>query len=191
MGEDRLFHKALHSMNRILTFCEWFLLVFACVSLFLIVFVVFYGVIGRELLSLPVLWTNDAAAYLMVYLTFFSIPWILQAGGHVKIDILISSLNKGKIKYLNLMIYTICTMVMAIFFWYSLNITIDSFQRGTVKLDSIPWPEYLLMVPIPIGSFLLCVRFFFYLIEILSRMDNDIQKLTILASSERHEVNRK
>ncbi|MFB4164246.1 TRAP transporter small permease [Alteribacillus sp. JSM 102045] len=173
----RTSHKGLLYIKKILSRCEFVLLVLSCISVFIMVIIMTYGVIGRQFFNSSVLWATEASTFLMVYLTFLSMPWILQIGGHVKIDIFVASLSRKKLKFLNILVYTLCTIAMAIFFWYSLNITIDSFQRGTVLLDSVSWPEYLLMLPIPVGSFFLTVRFILFLLEIFYEFDKDKEKL--------------
>lgn len=153
------FQKRLLFSDKMLSKCEFIWYTIAGISLILMFFIVCYGVIGRELLNISVLWANEAAAFLMVYITFFSASWILKNKGHVTADVLINYLSERKAKILDTFISLILIIVATVFFWSSLKLTWISFQNGNVMMGTVAWPNYLLYLPIPFGTLLLLFRF--------------------------------
>ncbi|WP_158591736.1 TRAP transporter small permease [Oceanobacillus halophilus] len=152
-------------MDRIITFTEKIMLIIAATCIFLMLLSIVYGVFSREVLNAPVIWTNDFAGYLMVYSVFLAAPWILKHDGHVKVDLILGILKGKVLKFMNCVIFAVSAIASFIFFWYSLKVTLSSYSRGVVLLDNIPWPEYLLLLPLAIGTFFLTIRFLLLLIK--------------------------
>lgn len=156
--------KILYVLKRILSPLEKLLMIISGISLLFILGSVSYGVLSRELFDKSVLWTNDLASYLMIYLVFLSAPWLLNRGGQVNVDIFVSKLTGLKEHINNIFILFVSAIANSILFYYSFEVTIESYKKGTVMLDNIPWPQYILLAPIVIGSFFLTIRF---LLELL------------------------
>ncbi|WP_158599082.1 TRAP transporter small permease [Planococcus salinus] len=152
-------YKVYSTFNKFFSKIENLFLYIAGISILSILIAICYGVFAREVFNSPVLWTNDLAGYLLVYAVFFASPWILKNNGHVKVDLILGNLQGRVLKYVNLLITFGSSIVTFIFFWFSLKVTLSSYNRGVVLLDNIPWPEYLLLLPLALGSLLLTIRF--------------------------------
>lgn len=155
-------YSILKLINR---YCEKILLFLAGVSLIIMTATILYSIVGR-IFSFPVLWTNEVASFLIIYLTFLAAPWILQQNGHVQVDLIVAKLNE-KNTYINRMLISVIGgFISFIFFWYSITFTVDAFQKGRDLFSmGIQWPEYILYVPIPLGMFFLTIRFILNFVE--------------------------
>lgn len=174
-------YSIIKLLNR---YCEKVLLFLSGLSLIIMTAIILYSIVGR-IFSLPVLWTNEVASFLIIYVTFLSAPWILQQNGHVQVDIIISKLNE-KNTYMNRMLISVIGgFISIILFWYSLHFTFDSFQKGKDLFSmGIQWPEYILYLPIPLGTFFLTIRFILNFVESFLnlshlRKPNSDKKMTI------------
>src|SRR5699024_2153042 len=104
---------------------EIFLLIMAGISLVVMLGVISYGIFVREVFNSSVLWTNDLASYLMVYLAFLAAPWVLKKNGHTSVD-LFSSKFVGKAKSVNvLMIVAISSIACIFYFIFSYQIVYE------------------------------------------------------------------
>lgn len=151
-------NKVWGNIIKIVESAERILVIFAVISLAAMFVSIIAGIVWREFLNKPILWTTDLSSYLLVYVVFLSAPWILKHGGHVQIDIITSKL-KGKTLHLNVLIVSfLLSIIFIIFFYFSLETTLTLYEKGTVKLENVPWPKYLLVAPIPVGSFFIFTR---------------------------------
>lgn len=163
-------------MDKLVSYVEKFLLFISCLSLVLIFATVLYGIFSREVLNKSILWTNDFASYLIVYLTFLAAPWILKQGAHVSVDFLSAHLKGLSRKINQLVIALVSGTACAIFFWFSLHVTITLYQRGTVMMENIPWPKFALIAPIPVGTFFLVIRFILIIVQVLSGQEKKVKR---------------
>lgn len=142
----------------LINYCEKLLLLLSGVSLVALPIIILYGIFGR-IFGLSVIWTNELATYLMLFLVYLSAPWVLKLNGHVKVDILLTNLKERSLHINNLVVSLICMIVNGMIFWFSLKYTLNSFQAGTVLMGNIPMPQYIFFLPIVIGSLFLAIRF--------------------------------
>ena len=60
---------------------------FLCVALFaLLVVVVVWQVVSRQVLHAPATWTTSVAQYLFVWLSLFGSAWVFSEKGHIAVD---------------------------------------------------------------------------------------------------------
>lgn len=166
----------LTRINKIFSKLEFALLIIAGIGLILLLLAICYGVFSREVLKSPLFWTAEFAGYAMVYLVFFSAPWLLKESAHISVDLFTTNL-KNKSKKISTLINSIISgAVSALFFWYAMKLTIDLYQSQTVMLSNIPWPKFVLVLPIAIGSFFLFIRFIIIISEtILHFNENEVE----------------
>lgn len=151
--------RAIEKIDRLISKIEYGLMVIAGVGLIGMLLSISYGVLSREFLSKSALWTNDFAGYLMVYLVFLAAPWLLREGAHVTVDLFVEKLT-GVPKKINLIaVYLISGISSFILFWYGMDETLKNYQKGTVMIENVQWPQYILLAPIAIGALFLFIRF--------------------------------
>lgn len=163
--ELRGWSKALHRYDDILSKIEHSFVIIASVLLFAMIFMVSYSVIGRSFFSLPGAWAVELSEYILLYLTFLSAPWILKENGHVRITIFLELLSLRAYSILNVVTTVAAAIVWLVLCWFSLEVTISSYQRGVVLTKILQVPEYILLAVIPLGSLFLFLRTICQLLE--------------------------
>lgn len=150
--------RSIDVFDKVLSKFEDILLAIGAVLVIAMMFLVSYGVIGRYFFSLPGAWTVEFSEYFMVYLTFFSAPWVLRNDGHVLVDVVTNAVGSRVRSVLNIIGLVIAAAACLLFFWFGLTATIDHYQRGIIFNNFIRVPKYLVLLPIPIGSLFLSLR---------------------------------
>lgn len=132
---------------------------FVMVMSFVMAVIICWEIISRQLFNAPTIWAMDASRYMLVYITWFGAPLILITGGHVKAELLtsrLSSRNQRTLSIVTAIIGAIFTLSLAVF--TGINVW-RNFILGTPVIDVLEFPYWVTIVPIPIGSLLLCLAF--------------------------------
>jgi len=110
------------------------------------------GVFYRYVLNDALAWSEEAAKYLMVWLTFTGAPIALRHGGHVNIDILLRIVPARVQQVLHLVIFAIVAAVMLILLGYG-------FKMALLGLRQVASSFHLSMVymyaAVPVGSLIM------------------------------------
>jgi C4-dicarboxylate transporter, DctQ subunit len=149
----------MNGFDHILARIELIFMGIAAFLLFVMIVTVCFSVIGRYYLDIPAAWTVELSEYIMVALAFLAASWVLQKEGHVRLDIVLHAVNPQLRGFLNRTTAIIATIACALFFWFSLITTIDNFQRDVISHNILIVPKYLVLLPIPLGSLLLTLRY--------------------------------
>ncbi|MFC2019868.1 TRAP transporter small permease subunit [Chloroflexota bacterium] len=126
----------------------------------LVMVAIFIHVIVRKLVGSMTIVVVEVSAYLMVYLTFLGTAWLLKQEGHVKMDLLLNRLRPRAQIWLNMVTSVVGVMVCLSIAWSAGATTWGMFRSGieyTMGVGPPPW--FLLLLPIPIGFFLLSIQF--------------------------------
>ncbi len=118
--------------------------------------------------------------YLMIILVFVSISYVQKIDGHIRIDVFFSNFSKKIQAYLNILFF----LVSGIYFffigykgWIS---TIEAFSNGLIMPGLIDFPVWISYVWIPIGSFLIIIRFLLSIINLLFyNSNNDSEEVEV------------
>lgn len=143
----------------------WFdrcLYAFALVAASIVVFVTLAmscDVVVRYFLRSSMAWVFNVSQHLLSYMVFLAVAWVLKEGGHVKIDLIEARLRQRQGDFLRLTTSLLSMVACAVLFWSGANAVLLSFRWGTILPGPPPVHEYLLLVIIPFGSFLLTVQF--------------------------------
>ncbi len=156
---QRGWRRAVRRYDDILTKIEGSFTVVAAALLFIMIAAVSYDVIGRQFFNSSGAWAVELSEYIMIYLTFLLAPWVLRQGGHVRVDVLVNLLGPRMQFLLGLITGLAAAIACLILFWFSLEVTLDSFQRGVVLRRVLQVPQYVLLAVIPLGSLFLFLRF--------------------------------
>lgn len=113
----------------------------------------------RYLLNSPTAWVVTLTEYSMLYLLFLSTALVLQRERHVRMDLLLNSLRPRVRRILNTITSLVGAVVCAILFWYSLQLTMEAYQAKFFLETAIITPKWLVLMPMPLGSFFLTIQF--------------------------------
>ncbi|WP_180953975.1 TRAP transporter small permease [Bacillus sp. M6-12] len=157
--KDEWIKSFIHITDSILSKIEMALMIVASVLVVISLMSICYGVLARNFLDVNVSWTIELSEYTMLYLAFLAAPWILKNDDHIKVDVFTQHLSGKTEKWLNGIIYLVGSATCMILFWFSLQVTIDHYQRGIIITNVLEMPKYIPLLIIPIGFGLLFLRF--------------------------------
>ncbi|MCC7548279.1 MAG: TRAP transporter small permease [Burkholderiales bacterium] len=122
------------------------------------VLLVSFDVIARNLglLSLP--WIVEVTEYSLPLATFLAAPWLMYRNEHVRLDVLGNLLGAGNLRRLDRIASGVGAVVSAVAAWYGLAALLDSRAAGSVVIKSLVFPEWWLLVPLPVCFALLAVE---------------------------------
>ena len=109
-------------------------------------------------------WIVEVAEYMLPVGTCLAAPWLMYHNQHVKLDLLNMVLSPPRLARVDRVACLAGVLICAIVTWYSLVAIADSRATGTLMMKSLVFPEWWLMIPLPIGFGLLgieCLRRFF------------------------------
>jgi TRAP-type C4-dicarboxylate transport system permease small subunit len=96
-------------------------------------------------------------------MTVLIAPYLLRKGQHIRLDVVLVSIPR----YLGWMFEVagdiIGIAICAIFFRYSLFMTVDSWKSQSLTIKNLVFPEWWLLAPLPFVFGLLTIEFCFRL----------------------------
>ncbi len=112
---------------------------------------------GFSVGSLP--WVIEAVEYTLLAVTFLAAPWVLRAGAHVRVDIVVENLRPRLRRIADAMSNVIGILVCAIIFYYGLKSTIGLYESGTRIFKILVVKEWWLFSLVPFSCGLMIVEF--------------------------------
>jgi len=112
----------------------------------------------RYFMGQPLMWVIDVCTILLVYITFLGSAWLLRADGHVRMELVINRLSKRQGAIVNTITSGISVIVFMVLTWYGAKFTWHFAQIGHFLPTNLEPPTYLILLVIPIGSFLLFMQ---------------------------------
>lgn len=118
-----------------------------CIALFaVLVLVVLWQVISRQLLGSPSSWTTTVASYLFVWLTLFGFTLVFGERGHVAVELLAERLPVGAQKVLGVIVQlTIALFAVAVL------------VVGGIRGIGLGWSQAIPGIPVSIGQMYLAM----------------------------------
>lgn len=113
----------------------------------------------RYVYNHPLNWSIDVASIFLLYITILAAAWLQKSEGHVAVDFIFTFLRRKaqiKLHIFNSIICAIAFMIMIIF---GIKETITVYRMDLYADMPIEPPKWLLLIVIPIGSFLLVIQF--------------------------------
>lgn len=122
-------------------------------------------IVGRYLFKYPIPGHVEIVELIMAAVVFFGIAYTQRVGGHIRLDMFITRVLKGRSYHIaeaitilfSLFGYGIITLA-------SFRFALDAYEFGDLT-TYIYWPTWPSKMTIPIGGFMLCMRFFLQLVQ--------------------------
>lgn len=130
-----------------------------CVLLAFLMVSVGYAVIARYFFNISQRWVIEFNEYALLYITFFGAAWLLREDGHVSLDIFYFRLSHRIQAYLDCIVALLGVIITVFIFWFSLNLTLEYYQRGLTFVSTLKIPRVIIFASIPYGSFFLIFQF--------------------------------
>jgi len=141
-------------------------------SVFIIMFLMFFAtteILGRYIFNTPVPGHVEIVELIMAGVVFFGIAYTERVGGHVRMELFITRVLKGRAYHIAEAITTTLSLFVYLFILvYTFKFALFSLQVGDVTAY-INWPTWPSKFAIPLGAFFLCIRFVIELIQHISQ----------------------
>ena len=121
--------------------------------------VIFFQVIMRYFFKSPIIWVSEVIESLLLYITFLGSAWLLREEGHVKVDLILNMLRPKTVALFGIVSSIIGIFVSVVLSLYGSRLTWDHFERGIYTPTVMELPIFLILLIIPIGSYMLIIQF--------------------------------
>jgi len=128
-----------------------FLLITICVS-----------VLSRYFFHAPIGWVVQISEYCIGFIAFLGAAWLEREDGHIKVEIVIGSINEHARHVLDIITSIIGSITCIIITIYGFKVVFDFYQRNVMSVDILETKLWYIYIVIPIG-------FLFYLFQIIRR----------------------
>jgi TRAP-type C4-dicarboxylate transport system permease small subunit len=119
--------------------------------LVIMVAILFFQIISRQVFGNSFIWTADLARYLMIWLIFIGASFSFQYGVHISINLLMDKLTVKYKKLLLLMHSFLCIIFVTIFIYYGIDLIKQNMVQNSPNLNISMGYIYLI---IPLSGFL-------------------------------------
>ena len=121
------------------------------ILLALIIILVFISAATRWL-GIPIVWSNDIAQLLFVWVSFLGGDLALRKDEHIGVDIITRKLPERANNILKVIIYTLLIVFLMVIIFYGVRLSIDAYKRMFNSTEiSFSWA----VMSAPIGSALM------------------------------------
>jgi len=117
-----------------------------------------FATFSRYLANKPFAAIIDLSGYALVFVAFLAAPWLMARRGHVSIDLLIEKFSPKVQKYWTAVVSFVMIPVAAIIAYIGALLTYDYLLTDVIMADMMDTPQWILLFPIPLGSFFLALR---------------------------------
>jgi C4-dicarboxylate transporter DctQ subunit len=128
----------------------------AAYSVVLAMLITCYDVIARYFFNSPTLFAYDTSRWIYYYCTLLMAPWVFRKDQHIRIDIILvfirSNLPRDILNFATSILVVIACMLLL---YQGTLATVEDISRHMVTNSAIRIPRFLLLMSIPISSFLL------------------------------------
>ena len=106
-------------------------------------------------------WSNEVSEYILYLVTLLSAPWLLRAGQHIRVDILLKVLPPKLAWVLEWLADILGLVCSAYFVWYGVKVLAASYASGAISIKTLVLPEWWLLAPMPLAFVLVSIEFVF------------------------------
>ncbi len=151
--------KILKKFTSIIDNTNYLLAILAGLLIIFLMLTVTYEVVVRYFLGQSLIWTVEITGYILLYVTFLSAAWLLGREEHVKMDLVLNRLSPKAQAILNTITSVIGAIICLIIVWFGIKVTWQFYQLGYLATSELRPPQFLIILIIPVGSFLLFIQF--------------------------------
>jgi TRAP-type C4-dicarboxylate transport system permease small subunit len=104
-------------------------------------------------------WSVEASEYALYAMTLLGAPWVLSLRGHVRMDLLVSSLPAHQARRMDIAVNLLGAVICAVLVWKGIDVTATAYERGALVFKTLIFPEWWLLVALPVTMAMLCLGF--------------------------------
>ena len=129
-----------------------FLIGFVCL-------VVCASIISRYFFKRPIGWTSETVEYSFLLMGFLGAAWLLRDEGHIKMDLIITRLTPKSQALIGAITSILGVILCLVLTWYGCLTTWRMFEAGAKWHTLLEPPKFLILMIIPMSTFLLSIQF--------------------------------
>jgi TRAP-type C4-dicarboxylate transport system permease small subunit len=133
----------------------------AALTLLAMIVLVSADIVLRNLASAGFPWANEITEYALYVITLLTAPWLLRRGQHVRLDLLLTYVRARAAFVMEALADIIGFVVCLVMLRYAVKITVESAVLGSITIKNLVFPEWWLLVPLPVCFALLAIEFVF------------------------------
>ena len=137
------------------------MLLTACLVLLAITFLIGFDVLLRNLGTDGIAASNELSEDGLYLITMLAAPGLLRRGQHIRIDILLRMIPPKlgwAMEWLGDATGFLCCVL---FIWYGARATAASYFAGSLSIKTVVFPEWWILLPMPVCFFLVGLEFIF------------------------------
>jgi TRAP-type C4-dicarboxylate transport system permease small subunit len=145
-------------LERILSFCNKIIVVFAALAMIAACIILSYSVLGRALLQAANYWQDEAAVFLLVGATFMTAGYVQSNRGHIGIEAFVGLLSPFANR-IRLWLVDVASLLFCSFFaWKSWTLAYEAYSDGQVSNSMWSPPLAIPYGLMACGMTLLCAQ---------------------------------
>lgn len=110
-----------------------------------------------RLFAIP--WSLESAQIALYCMTFLAAPWVLKAGGHIAVDLLVQNLSEPKARQVGRLTSAIGAVVCGVLSYYSVRVFLVFALDGQTVHGAMIYARWLVYIPAPVTFFLMFLIF--------------------------------
>ncbi|ANQ85449.1 putative TRAP-type C4-dicarboxylate transport system small permease [Azoarcus olearius] len=104
-------------------------------------------------------WSVEVTEYMLMVATFVAAPWLLYAGDHIRVDLIVRGLPPAA-RWLCEVVTDLAGLAISVVLgWQCWTITRDAAEQGSVVFKVLVFPEWWLNLPMAFACAMLAVEF--------------------------------
>ena len=116
-----------------------------------------FDVLMRYFFGRPQLFVDELASFLLVFVVFAGLAYTFRAGGHVRVDLVTSSLPRPVRAWLRVVTLALGLVFLGAVIWVTALSSVGSYRYGRVSAVML-YPLWFPMLLIPAGLLLMAVE---------------------------------
>lgn len=132
-------------------------LLLAGVLTFVLLLVMVYDLIARNIFDAPTDWALDVSRFLLIFIFFLAVAPTLERGGHVAVDVLEGYLSRTMNKVVAFIAHSLTLVFGAFLLWEIFRATIHAFRYDDLFPTFVPLKQKYVywIAPLGVAQFLL------------------------------------
>jgi TRAP-type C4-dicarboxylate transport system permease small subunit len=115
---------------------------FAAASLLALPLIITFDVALRATRIGNIKWIVDVSEYFLFLSTFLGAPWLMRLGLHVRVDVLLTALNKKAARKLEAALDLFCVLICGVLAYYGLLAAIDAYRLDLKQYKALTVPDW-------------------------------------------------
>lgn len=152
------------------------LVIISCLCIVALMFITVYHVVMRYFFHSPTTWFFELAEYAMVFIIFLPLAYTQQLKQHITVDVLTTRISKKMLTRIEVAVSALSLFFWIFFTWSAVRYFNRVLEEGRRSYEGLDWPQWVIVVVIPISGFLLSsqlvIQFIRYIAEVFTKQED-------------------